>query len=159
MVSKFKMLSTKASSSRTLDELDGDSDVGSRQTRSRRSARLCVTRLQLAGAGGLETKRSALGARLSVDYSSSSSSSQSVSVLGSDTSLCQNTKYQDRLTRVHSASLFAATPEAVSLGLDVQRTWRVCSRHQTTTTVGLGVCSNPCTHNKFVFFAWQDCFE
>ena len=44
MVSKFKVLSTQASSSRTIDELDGNTalerrcDVASRPTRSRRSA-------------------------------------------------------------------------------------------------------------------------
>ena len=67
-----------------------DSDVASRPTRSRRAARLCVARLQSAGAGsGLDTKRSALVAHLSViyvlvDYSSSSSKSHCVTI--------QNTK-------------------------------------------------------------------
>ena len=66
-VSCFKMLSTQASSSRTSEDLDGDtrlySDVASRPTRSRRSTRLSVARLPSAGAGSsLKTKRSALGA-------------------------------------------------------------------------------------------------
>ena len=44
------------------------SDVASRPTCSRRTTPLSVARLQSAGAGsGLETKRSALGADLSVD--------------------------------------------------------------------------------------------
>ena len=44
------------------------SNVASRQTRSRRAASLSVARLQSAGTiSGLETKRSALGAHLSVD--------------------------------------------------------------------------------------------
>ena len=44
------------------------SDVASRPTRSRRATRLSVARLQSTGAGsGLETKRPALGAHLSVD--------------------------------------------------------------------------------------------
>ena len=43
-------------------------DVAARPTRGRRAARLSMARLQLAGAGsGVETKRSALGAHLSVD--------------------------------------------------------------------------------------------
>ena len=69
MVSKFEMLSTTARSSRTFDELDGDTAVQRRCfAPDARSARLSVAKLQSAGAGsGLETKRSALGAHLFVD--------------------------------------------------------------------------------------------
>ena len=75
MFSKFKLLSATASRSKTIDELDGDkadysiiSDVASHPPRSRQAARLSVAKLQSAGAGsGLEAKRSALGAHLSVD--------------------------------------------------------------------------------------------
>ena len=74
MVSKFKMVSTTANSSRTIDESMSwmatqlYSGVASRPTRGRRATRLSVARLQSAGAGsGLGTKRSALGAHLSVD--------------------------------------------------------------------------------------------
>ena len=71
MLSKFKMLSTTANSSRTIDELDGDSCIPGSGVASRpetRSARLSVAKLQSAGAGsGRETKSSALSAHLSVD--------------------------------------------------------------------------------------------
>ena len=74
--------------------------------------------------------------------------------------LCRNTKFQDRLTSAHSEYLFAARPEAVSAGSDawvqraVQRTRRVSSQRQTIRiAVGLGVCSNLCTHNEFYFSA------
>ena len=80
--------------------------------------------------------------------------SQSVNVLVSDGSSGQNTKYRNRLTRAYSARLFAARPEAVSVGLDawtlrpVQRTRRVLPRRQTATKAfGLGVCSKLCTHD------------
>ena len=44
------------------------SDVASRSTRGRRAARLTVARLQpVAADSGLESKRSAFGAHLSVD--------------------------------------------------------------------------------------------
>ena len=91
------------------------SDVVSPPTHGRRVALFSVARLQSAGAGsGLETKRSALGAHVSV-----------------------NKKYN---IPAHSGRLFAARPEAVSVGSDtwvlrdVQRTQRVSSRRQTTTT-------------------------
>lgn len=77
----------------------GHSGVASRPTRSGRSARLYVVRLQSAGAGlGLEIKRSALDARLSVHKYSKTEQQQSVSVLGSDALLCQNTKHYDNLS-------------------------------------------------------------
>ena len=139
-------------------------DVAPRPTRSRRLAPLSIARLQSAGAGsGLETKRSALGAHLYVDTYSYTTAppaaavSQSVSVLGSDASLCQNTKYEDVLTRVHSARLFAARPKAATGALgrlgptpSALHSARLFALHQTTTkTLGLGVCSNLC-HSEFV---------
>ena len=73
----------------------------------------------------------------------------------------KNTTYQDRLTRAHSACLFDARPKGESVGSDawalrpVQRT-----RRQTiTTTVGLGVCVNLCTHNNTIFFALGTLFR
>ena len=50
---------------RTVTKLHDD--VASRPTRSRRAARLSVARRHSAGAGSIKTKRSALGAHLSVD--------------------------------------------------------------------------------------------
>ena len=84
------------------------------------------------------TRRAPLRGYVLVDYSSSSSSSSS------SQSHCelQNIK-TGRLYVAHSAGLFAARPEAVSVGSDawalraVQRTRRVSSRRQTTTTVVL----------------------
>ena len=134
--------------------------VASHPTRRRRSARLSVARLQSADPGSNpETRRSALGARLSVDtYSQTTTTAvsqsviQSVNVLGSDASLRQNAKCPNRLTLAYSALLFAARPKAVSVGSDawalrpLQRTRRVSPRcHTITTADGLGVCSI-CTH-------------
>ena len=49
-----------------VTQLDGD--VATHRTHSRRAASLSEARLESAGTGsGLETKRSALGAHLSVD--------------------------------------------------------------------------------------------
>ena len=72
MVSKFKMLSTTESSSRTIDELNGDTAIYRRCfAPDARSARLSVASIQSAGAGSvLETNRSALGAHLSEDTNS-----------------------------------------------------------------------------------------
>ena len=64
-------------------------DIAPRPTRSRQLTRLSVARLQSVGAGsGLETKRSAPGAHLSVDTYAlvdyiQQHSSQSVKMLGS----------------------------------------------------------------------------
>ena len=149
IVSKFNMLSAQLSSSKTI----GDTAVKRHCfTPDAQSAVGCLSaaRLQSVGAGsGLQTKRSAPGAHLSVDTYSvdySSRSSQSVSLLGSHAMLCQNTKHQDRLTRAHSALLFAARLEAAGVGSDawalrpVQRTWCISSRRQTTARpIGIGV--------------------
>ena len=92
-----KQAAAERSMSRMVTQLL--SDVASSPTRSWRSARLSVVRRQSAGAGpGLKTKRSLLGAHLSVpkvlvDYSSSS---WSVSALGSDASLRQSTTKTSR---------------------------------------------------------------
>ena len=138
------------------------SDVASRPTSSRRSARLSVAKTTVhwrrLGPRGQEkrTRRAPLRGYVLVDHSSSQSVSQRAG-LGCFT--VSNTIYNVRLTREPSARLFAARPEAVSVGPDAwvlhagQR--RVSSRHQTTRTpaVDLGVCSNLCIHNKFCFFA------
>ena len=76
-----------------------DSDIASYPTRSRRAARLSLARLQQsAGAGsGLESKRSTLGAYLSVDsYSQTAAAAAAAAAAGHIVKYyC---KYQDRLT-------------------------------------------------------------
>ena len=111
MVSKFKMLSTTASSSRAIDELDGDT-AGWRSwvAPDAQSAGGASLRGQTGAGSGLDIKRSALGAHLSVDMYSSRLKQQQQSV-----ALCHNKNYQDRLTLEHPTRLFAARPEAVSV--------------------------------------------
>ena len=81
------------------------SDVASRPTRSRRAAVLSVTGLQPAGAGsGLDTKRTSPWIR-----TRGLQQQQLVT-------LRHHTKYQDRLNLEDYVRLFAARPEAVSVG-------------------------------------------
>ena len=110
------------------------SDVDSHQTHSRRAARLSVARLQSAGAdSGLETQKSAL-APLSVIRTRRLQQQQSVTLWNTlptkcahSTCCCHSVVVQSTktgwLNDAQSARLFAARPEAVSLGSDaaVQR--------------------------------------
>lgn len=87
--------------------------------RSRRSARLSAARLQSADAGSdLETKRNALDARLPILVDYSSSKQQSIgrrAGLGCFfVSICKTPRQV--YSRAHSARLFAAKPEAASVG-------------------------------------------
>ena len=129
-------------------------DVASRRTRSQWAAHFSMARLQSAGAGsGLDT----LGAPLSVDtYSTAAAAAvrrivskykipRQVDSSALGTSLRRQTRGTqpglERLDPTRSAAL-----------------QRVSSRRQTTTSVGLGVCSNLCTHNKSSYFAWEGLF-
>ena len=116
--SEFKIFSTTASSIRTIDELDGDTAVQRRCFASDEQSvdgaslhgQTVVGRREL-GAGDQEKRARCAPLReyILVDYGHSSSSR----LPGTS---CQNTKYQDILTLGHSAHLFAARPEAVSVG-------------------------------------------
>ena len=137
------------------------SDVPSRPTRSLRSARLPVARLQSAGVGPrdqeIRTRRTPLQGNVHVDYSSNS---QSVSGLGSDASLCQNTKMPRQVDSSAIRTPLRHQTRGIHRGLGrlgptrgTARSARISRRQTTTTAVGLGVCSNRCTHNIPVFFA------
>ena len=130
--------------------------VSSRSTRGQRAARLSVARLQKQSAGAgldVETKRSALGAHLSVNtyWWATVAAAQQQQQQQSVTLRC--TKYQDKLNRHVSPPPDQRKTVRVGSGSwilrAVQRTQRISSRHQTTTTaVGLGVCSHLCEHSK-----------
>ena len=139
-----------------------DSDVASRPTRSRRAERLSVARPQQSvGAGsGLDTNRSAHGAHLFpgyalVDHSSCSSNSSSSS--------SQSHFSQYKIPRQVDPSALGTSLRRQTRGsqhglgrLDTTRSaalQRVSSGRETTTPVGLGVCSNLCTHNKSDFIS------
>ena len=115
VVSKLKMLSTTATSSRTTNELDGDTAGWRRcvapDAQSAGDASL-YSQTSVGWRGlSLDTKRSALGAHLSVvTYSWTTAAAVS--------RIVSHTKYQDRLTRPHSARRFAARPEAFSVDSD-----------------------------------------
>ena len=164
---KFKMLSTTASSSRMIHELNGDtqrySDVASHPTRSRRAARLPVVRLQSAGAGsGLETKRSALGAptcwRVRTVYNSNSGSQSHCQI--------QNTKtgclYVARSTCLFAApdqeqSAWAGTLGSYAQGRALGASLRG-ARPQQHISWSRRFARYLCTHNKSDFSAREDRF-
>ena len=129
------------------------SDVVSPPTHGRRVALFSVARLQSAGAGsGLETKRSALGAHLSVDTYSQTTAAVSHIVK------YKLPRHVDAINSALGTSLRRQTegsqPWLGRLGPTMQHTQHVSLRRQTTkTAVGLGVCSNLCTHNKSDFSA------
>ena len=146
-----------------------DSDVAPGPPRSRRAARLSVAMLQQstgAGSGRCQEKRTRhalLRGYVLVDYSRGSwCSSSKQQQQQQSVALCHNTKYQDRLTQAHSARLFAARPEAVSVDSDawilraVQRlSASLCGARPQQTAVGLGVCSNLYTHNYYYFILFR----
>ena len=154
------MLSTQAKQQQNDQRVERwHSDVTSRPTRSRRSARLSVARLQSAGAGlSLKSTRSALGAHLSVWIRTRRLQQQQrlVSLLGSDALLCQHTKYHDRITRGHAARLFAAIPGAAS-GARGSDAWVLRAVRRTRPDLNNSwpprLHENLCTHNESHFFS------
>ena len=144
------MLCTQANSCRTIDAFDGDTAT----LHSRWLARLAVVRLLSAGAGlGLETKRSPwIRTRSLQQQSVSQSVSQSACWLKMF-HCAKRTKYHGRLNRVHSARRQPASARRAGSDAWCGALARcVSSRHHTTATVGLSVCSNLCTHDKSVNF-------
>ena len=128
--------------------------VASRPTRGQRAAHLSVAKLQPVGWRGFgpryqekRARRAPLGGL--VDYSSSGTAATAAAAAS------HIAKYKIS-TRVDSARLSAARPKKGSQSWfdtwvlrAVQRTQRVCSRHQTTAiAVGLDVCSRLCAHSK-----------
>ena len=126
------------------------SDVASRLTPIRRAACPSVARLQSAGAGSiLQTKRSLLGANISVDTYSY--------ITATAVNLCQNTKYrrQDNPTALATSNRrqMGSYAQCSALGASL----RGARPQQQQFCLGVG--SNLCRHNKSVFFAQEDCFD
>ena len=108
---------------------------------------LSVAKLQSAGAGsGLETKGSALGARLSVlvDFTAAAAAAAAVHyTVNARMIRCVKIRNNTKTGRLERTRRVAARPEAASVASDpwvlrlVQRTGRVSSRRQTTTTAAV----------------------
>ena len=160
MLSKFKMLSTTANSSRTTDELDGDSCITTLLARRAVGASLRgQTTVGWRGLGPRDQEKRPWRAPLRKYVT------RRLHCRTAATATAVSHIVKRKIPRQVDSSALGTSlrrQTTVSLGSDawvlraVQRTQRVSSRCQTTTTaVGLSVCSNLCTHNKSDFSAYK----